>query len=210
MEKTRSIGIMGGTFDPVHYGHLIVAEQCREEYGLEKVILIPAFLPPHKVDSRILESRHRYEMTCLATKDNRFLQVSDLEMKRKGYSYSIDTIEYYLNRYPGMDLHFILGLDAFLLIETWKDFKRALQLCTFIIVNRPGYSFNQEKLKEHFNVRVLFSNIKWFDIPGIDISSSYIRKRAGQKKTIKYLLPPAVEDYISSYKLYQEVGMASD
>ena len=118
MQKFNSIGIMGGTFDPVHYGHLIAAEFARHEFKLDRVIFMPAARPPHKEINDVLNSEHRYKMVKLAIQANPFFKISDLEMKRTGKSYTIDTIRYYLEYYRGSDIFFIINTNSLLIINT--------------------------------------------------------------------------------------------
>lgn len=205
-----AMGIMGGTFDPIHYGHLIAAEYARCEFNLKKVIFIPSARPPHKNNEDVLDEEHRYKMVDIAVKDNPAFQISSLEMDRKGYSYTVDTIDYFLKNYPGNDIFFIMGADSLLLLDTWKDYQRLAALCKYIVVTRPGYKLNKNDERLRRLPPELWHNFRQLQIPGLDISSSNIRKRVIEGRPIKYLLPPGVEEYILNHGLYREEGQAND
>lgn len=198
----KALGIMGGTFDPIHYGHLIAAECARVKYKLEKVIFVPARIPPHKNAGKILNENIRCLMVQIATQGNPAFEVSELELRRDGTSYTVDTIEYFQGRYPGTDIYFIMGLDSLLMIDTWKDVERILSICRFIIVTRPGYDIdNDEELKKKLPLN-LWGRVCFMQIPGLDISSSDIRGRISAGKPVKYMLPPEIEDYIRTNRIY--------
>jgi nicotinate-nucleotide adenylyltransferase len=214
------VGILGGTFNPIHYGHLEAAEEVRDRLKLDRVLFIPSFLPPHKHEEDMPSATQRLEMVRLAIAGNPHFKVSDIEVKRGGKSYTIDTIEALLPLYPGAELYFITGLDSFLDIQTWKDWERLLTLCSFVVLSRPGYCFadlakigfmaqaEQELAaldrQETEQVVVKPDGIKVFleRISLYDISSTDIRKRVRQARTIKYHLPDSVEHYIIENKLY--------
>lgn len=206
MVKLNAIGILGGTFDPVHYGHLIAAEYARHEYGLERVLFIPAGNPPHKTAEAVTAQKHRFKMLQLAVQDNPAFALSPLEFQKKAVSYTVDTIEELKTTYAGAALHFIMGADSLLLFHTWKDYQRLADLCGFIVVTRPGYSLkqNEEALKK-VPAR-LWGHLRQLEIPGLDISSSDIRARIAAGKPVKYLLPPSVEEYIRGNCLYLKGG----
>ncbi len=199
-----SLGIIGGTFDPVHFGHLIAAECARAEFGLDRVIFIPARIPPHKDARGILDEDKRYHMVDLAVRNNPAFEVSDLELKRGGVSYTIDTIEHYQKAYPGGSISFIMGLDSLFILDTWKDIERLAQMCRFIIVTRPGYNIHDEEKLWDRLPKVFWRQADFVPIPGLDISSSDIRKRVSQGKPIRYMLPENVERFIRENHLYQE------
>ena len=205
LKKARSICVMGGTFDPIHYGHLVTAEAVRYEYGIEHVLFMPTGHPPHKENNEVSNSQHRYLMAVLATASNPYFDVSMIEMNRGGYTYTIDTIhELHEICSPTTEIYFITGADAVSQIITWKDAGELLKLCTFIAVTRPGY--NKEKL--FHRVQALKDNyasrIHFLEVPALAISSSDIRMRVQQGMPIKYLLPKTVEEYIYKYKLYDK------
>lgn len=216
----QKIGILGGTFNPVHYGHLAAAEEVRDRLKLDRILFIPSFLPPHKNEEDMPSAVQRLEMVRLAVTNNRHFKISDTEVKRGGKSYTIDTIETLIPLYPGAELYFITGLDSFLDIQTWKNWERLLTLCSFVVLSRPGYHFSdlvkigflvssggdlgkldaleRERLAiESGAIRIFFERI-----PLYDISSTDIRTRVRQSRTIKYHLPESVEHYIIENKLY--------
>lgn len=206
MQRLNSLGIMGGTFDPVHYGHLIAAEYARHEFKLEQVIFMPAARPPHKEIEQVLESNHRYEMVKRAIDGNPAFTISDLEMKRTGNSYTIDTIRYYLKDYPGTAVFFIMGADSLLTMDTWKNYQTLAGLCQFIVVTRPGYVIDENEPVLKKLPATLWENVHFLPIPGLDISSSDIRERVTTGRPIKYLLPLEVEQYIRQKGLYLGKG----
>ena len=210
------IGLLGGTFNPVHLGHLRAAEEIREQLGLEKIIFIPAHMPPHKKDD-IIAARHRLEMVRIAAADNPFFEVSDSELQRDGNSYSFDTIGHFSREYgPDAELFFIIGLDAFREIHTWKHYPEFFSSCNFIVMSRPGgYEPEPEK-----NTPPDFSSFFSFNAGGpwyehrsgrrmyfcritlLDISSTGVRQALRDGKSVKYLVPDAVARYIQKYNLY--------
>lgn len=210
--QTR-IGLFGGTFNPIHYGHLRGAEEIRETFGLREVIFIPAALPPHKMTERIIEAHHRLEMVKLATQKHPKFSTSDVELKRPGKSYSIDTIRYFRETFKD-SLYFILGRDAFVDIDTWKDFRTLFSLCNFIIMIRPGLKqafplpgtlaadFRYDQGTSGW-VHVSGNMIFFKEINFLDISSTKVRELVEKGESIKYLVPPEVEVYIEKQGLYQ-------
>ena len=209
----RKIGLFGGTFNPIHLGHLRGAEEIREAFHLDEVIFIPAALPPHKTAERIIEAHHRLEMVKLAIHKNSHFTTSDIELKRPGKSYSIETIRYFRERCEG-SLYFIMGRDAFVEIETWKHFQNLFSLCNFIIMTRPGLQKTPllpEVLIPAF--RYDQGDSAWIHVSGnmvflkeinlLDISSTKIRELIERGESVKHLIPPEVEVYIENHGLYQ-------
>lgn len=205
MGKLKSLGILGGTFDPVHYGHLLAGEWAREVYHLDQLIFMPSARPPHKDLSGVLDSEHRLRMVELAIRDNPDFSVSKLELERSGFSYTIDTIRYYLQTNPGVDIYFIIGVDALQLLYTWKDVEELVQLCRFIVVTRPGYELDRNKPVLQSLPAAIWERLVLLSIPGLEISSSDIRKRVAEGKSIRYLLPPSVTTYIQEHHLYKHI-----
>ncbi|MGI6604636.1 MAG: nicotinate-nucleotide adenylyltransferase [bacterium] len=200
-ENPRRVGIMGGTFDPIHYGHLVAAEAARAAFGLSEVLFVPNRLPPHKKDYPVSDPKHRYLMTVLATITNPFFEVSRIELDREGYSYTIDTLRALSAQFgPAVELYFISGADAIAEILTWKDVDELLGLCYFIAVTRPGYKLSVKlgHLQQKYSHKVFT-----VEVPALAISSTDIRKRVMEGKPLKYLLPEAVENYIIKNKLYR-------
>lgn len=196
------LGIMGGTFDPVHYGHLVAAEGVRFEYRLEKVIFVPAGRPPHKPNYRISDPEHRLALTRLAVASNPFFEVSDLEIKRPGLSYTYDTIREMHRVYVPEEIFFITGADAVLEILSWHRFGDLLEMCRFIAVTRPGYDLNNLTGKLSELPAHLIDRIVPVEVPALTISSSDIRRRVREGRPIKYLLPESVEAHILERHLY--------
>lgn len=197
------IAIMGGTFDPIHIGHLVTAEAVRHEFNIDQVLFVPTGNPPHKAGMGITSAEHRYLMTVLATAANAHFSVSRIEIDREGATYTVDTIKE-LSRMYGADtkLYFITGADAVHEILTWKNPEELLQLCTFVAVTRPGYQ-KQELLNHVENLRVQYhSSIKFLEVPALAISSSDIRRRVKEDSPIKYLVTGEVENYIYKHQLY--------
>ncbi|MGB9812516.1 MAG: nicotinate-nucleotide adenylyltransferase [Thermovenabulum sp.] len=195
---------MGGTFDPIHYGHLVAAEEARINFNLSKVIFIPAGNPPHKKDYKVTDSEHRYIMTALAVNSNPYFEVSRVEVDREGYTYTVDTLKWFREKYDdSVELFFISGADAILDILTWKKVEEVLKYCTFIAATRPGYTSEQleRKVKE---VKNLYGKeIFILEVTGMAISSTDIRKKVKNGQSIKYLVPEAVEYYIIKNNLYR-------
>lgn len=217
---TQKLGIFGGTFNPIHYGHLVAAEEVRSRLKLDRVLFIPSFLPPHKHEEDVPSAAQRMEMVRLATAGNPSFRPSDIEIKRGGKSYTIDTIEALRQAYPGTELYFITGLDSFLEIQTWHNWERLLAMCGFVVLSRPGYRFAdlmkigfmrhaEQELDRldrgelmHAVVRSGAYTVCLEMITRYDISSTDIRRRVKEGGAIKYLLPDAVETYIIENRLY--------
>lgn len=202
----KPIGVMGGTFDPIHFGHLVTAEAACEAYDLEEVIFVPAGRPPHKAAKDISDSQHRYFMTVLATIDNPRFTVSRVELDRPGYSYTVDTLRTLYAEYPEREIFFITGADAVLEICSWRDPWSVLELCHFIAATRPGYHLQsldrlRATLGEEHSQRV-----HPLTVPALAISSSDIRERVQAGRSIRYLLPTSVENYIHKKGLYRHGG----
>lgn len=211
------IGLFGGTFDPIHYGHLRSIEEIRERFALKRVWFIPTSVPPHKQEKEILPFVHRFEMVLRALKDNDVMVASDIEAKKSGTSYSIETIRHFRECSSTSSLFFILGIDAFSEITTWKDYQEAISICNFIITTRPG--FNEEEFIKFLPLEIsgqfCYNSVKkgykhpsgthlfFENITGLFISASEIRKLVKEGKSIKYLLPGEVEEYIREKGLYR-------
>ncbi len=196
------LAIMGGTLDPIHYGHLVAAEGARSEFKLDKVIFVPSGNPPHKVDVTVTDAEHRFSMTQLAIASNPNFEISRLEIDRQGLSYAVDTVREFRRGYgPKAEIYFITGADAILEILTWKKVEALMSSCYFIAATRPGYCLDELKkklvAKEDFLSRIFF-----LEVPALAISSTDIRNRVAMGKSIKYLVPESVEQYIVKNKLY--------
>ena len=190
----KRIGFFGGTFNPIHMGHLAITQMAQERFKLDKVIFIPSHQPPHKniAPKELASAQDRYKMVKLAIAGNEHFEVSDVETKRDGKSYTVDTLRHFRKIYPPKaKFFFIIGGDSLGTLSQWKNIEEILQLATFIVVNRPGYSD--------------IKNIKHLTVtkPGIDISSSYLRQRINSGKSVRYLVPEAIYHYIIKYGLYK-------
>ena len=194
---------MGGTFDPIHNGHLILAEHSRTQFNLEKVLFIPTGKPPHKSEKDISSINYRYDMTLLATSTNPHFYLSPIEIQREGTTYTIDTIKYLHNKYENMELYFILGADSFYDIDKWKDYNELLNLCRFIVSKRPDIDNKQLEDKSGELSQIYKDSIYILEAPLIDISSTDIRNRVKSKLSIQYLVPETVRFYIEKNKLYE-------
>lgn len=200
-KRPLRLGIMGGTFNPIHYGHLMCAEQARCKFNLDQVVFVPSGMPPHKEIRHAVSAEHRYLMTVLAVATNPFFSVSRAEIDRKGPSYAIDTIKHFigLDRDRPPHIHFITGCDAVMEILSWRSPDELLRLATIIAATRPGHDFN--KLKNAVGP-ARFRRIKLVEVSALAISSTDIRLRMLTGQPIKYLLPDSVEDHIRKHGLY--------
>ncbi len=199
---SRQIGIMGGTFDPIHEGHLITAEAVRSELGLDTVLFIPAAIPPHKLHQQVASAQDRYIMTQLAVCSNPHFIASDIELRRKGASYTIDTILELRARYGSdMEFYFFIGADAVNDLDTWHRVDELLQLCRFVTATRQGTELDVTRLHDRFGDAGC-QRIHRIDTPQLEISSTDIRRRVREGKSIRYLVPQAVREYIEKEGLY--------
>ncbi len=210
------IGILGGTFNPIHFGHMRSAEEIRQRFNLAKVIFIPAAMPPHKDQSNMIDPSHRLKMVDLAITGNDAFACSDIEILRTGKSYTIDTIRELKKMYQEVDFHFIMGMDAFLEINTWFKWTEIFSECDFIVMERPasprvcgmkiipeevsdGFKYRRKKREfEHSSGhRVVLTKVT-----ALDISSRAIREMLREGKSIRYLVPLRVMEYIINHNLY--------
>lgn len=197
--------IMGGTFDPIHFGHLAAAETVRQKLNCQKVIFIPSGNPPHKKGRVLTDPIHRYLMTILAATSNPYFEVSNIEVNRNGYSYTLDTIKELSECYgKEVELLFITGADALLEIETWYKVDELLKLCSFVAVTRPGYDKSKLEQKLLYLQSKYNSELHIVDVPGLNISSTDIRERIKKGASIRYLIPEAVEQYIFKHGIFRE------
>jgi nicotinate-nucleotide adenylyltransferase len=206
VRKTLRLGVMGGTFDPIHYGHLVTAEEALVQFNLDRVVFMPTGRPVRKTHRRVSSAEDRYLMTVLATASNPDFEVSRVEIDRPGDTYTVDTMVTLRERLgPNAELFFITGADAVREILTWKDASKFAGLCTFIAATRPGYDVSPAG--DLRNAAGL--SLEYMEVPGLAISSSDVRARVAARRPIRYLLPESVADYISKNGLYGEPGIVS-
>jgi len=204
VRKTPRIGIMGGTFDPVHYGHLVTAEEALVQFNLDKVVFVPTGRPVRKTHRQLSSAEDRYLMTVIATASNPDFEVSRIEIDRPGDTYTVDTMLALRDLYgPRAELFFISGADAVREILTWKNADRFAGLCTFIAATRPGYDADLGTEGEAGRL-VPVPAVESMEVPALAISSSDIRDRVAAHRPIRYLLPEAVAAYIEKNGLYRE------
>ncbi len=190
------IGIIGGTFNPIRYGHLFIASEAKESFDLDRVIFVPCHQPPHKGDSELAGGEDRYRMVMLAVESNPDFVVSSTELDRGGKSYSIETVDEFQGKY-GADsrIYFIIGMDSLGELSTWKDIEKLAGRCRFIVAVRPNWEHERSPWDEVCHL---------METPGLEISSTDIRNRVKSGRSIKYLLPEAVEEYIYDHRLYKQ------
>jgi len=221
----KKIGIIGGTFDPVHNGHLHLAEQAQKFFDLDRVIFIPAFRSPHKLAIKPESCKHRLSMLSLALKNRPGFSIDEIEIKKNAVSYTIETLKDLNSEHPDWSLFLILGSDVFQAIDTWKKSTQLLDFCNILVATRPGVDFSiSEPIKNKLSLSepetnnhpskfrtelIVFENFKkgaqviFFPIPPLDISSKNIRQRIIKKEVIKNLLPLSVDHYIMKHRLYR-------
>jgi len=197
---------MGGTFNPVHFGHLAAADEALSGFSLERIVFMPAGIPPHKESRDIASSEDRLLMTVIATASNEAFEVSRYETEKKTPSYTVETMEYYANRYPDAEIFFITGIDAVLEISTWHEPDGIFKYGKMIAVTRPGYPLDDRKdIAGYQTTRDLASRdskIFIMRVPGVDVSGTEIRSRVRDRQPVRYLLPERVFEYIKERKLY--------
>lgn len=198
------IVIFGGTFDPVHMGHLALAERVRSDMAVTKVIFVPANKPPHKTSQRVTSGRHRLNMLKEAIKDNPGFEVSEVELLRDGPSYTVDTMRYFAALYPKEQLFFLMGMDSLLELDTWKDVDIILDLCHLLVVTRPGYTLDRGEERFKRLPLKLWERTRFLTMPGLDIASREIRERIREGKSVRYLIPEGVLKYIEENDIYRD------
>ncbi len=222
----KRVGVFGGTFDPPHLGHLILAEEIREAFGLAEMYFMPCNEPPHKDRDDLTDAKHRFAMVVAATLHNPFFVASPIEVNRPGKSFSIDTVrELDAVMADEEEIVFVTGLDAFLEIETWEEYEQFLDLCHVVVVSRPGHGFEDvARLPEWIGERVIdlrgaevqpaelfpqdSRGVFLSDAVHIDISSTDIRDRIAAGLSVRYKIPAEVERYIRSHDLYRNGELA--
>lgn len=195
LRRRRAIGIMGGTFDPIHNGHLVAASEVAWVYDLDEVIFVPTGRPVFKLDKHVTNEEDRYLMTVIATASNPKFVVSRVDIDRPGVTYTIDTLRDIRARYPDAELFFITGADAVAEIMRWKDAERMFDIAHFVAVTRPGYSSK---------VPLPAGKVDMLEIPALAISSTDVRQRARNGEPVWYLVPDGVVQYIAKHGIYDE------
>ncbi len=197
----KRIGIFGGTFNPVHTAHLIMAENVREQVHLDTVLFIPTAIPPHKDSNGLLDADTRLEMLKIAVEGNKHFEVSDIEIElsKKGKNYTVDTLMALREKHTAEEskLYLIIGMDQLIELDSWKDPGKLFFLSEVVVINRPGYLVTQ--VENEYGRRVIY-----VPAPNIDISSTEIRHRINENKSIKYLVPEKVEKFIYENNLYKQ------
>lgn len=197
------IGIMGGTFNPIHNAHLMLAELAREEYKIDKLLFMPSGNPPHKQEEKPVSAVHRGEMCRLAIADNPNFLYCDYEINKNELSYTANTLEHFKNNYPDDEIYFIIGGDSLFALETWHKPEKILSLCTLLVFERSGVCDSTtaeiKRLIDKYK-----ADIRLIHAPKFDISSSQIRERIADGKTVRYMIPAEIIDYINEHKLYRE------
>ncbi|CAI3326523.1 nicotinate-nucleotide adenylyltransferase [Enterococcus cecorum] len=191
-QSRKQVGILGGNFNPVHNQHLLIADQVGTALNLEKVHLMPEYLPPHVDEKDTIEAEHRLNMLKLATADNPLFDIEQAELQRKGKSYTYDTMKALIVQNPDTDYYFIIGGDMVEYLPKWYKIDELVEMVQFVGVKRPGYTIDTPY------------PIIWLDAPMMDLSSSLIRKKIAQGCSIRYLVPEAVRNYILEKGLYLE------
>ena len=217
------IGIYGGTFNPIHLGHLRTAEEIRQRFGLREIIFVPSAQPPHKQSPEIVDGSDRLKMVALAVTGNPAFSVSDLEVRRGGKSYSLETLRELKPLHPESDLAFILGLDAFLEINAWHQWEQLFSEADFIVTSRPGAkrvspakAIPQAVRKDFRRARTTAASTRatfvhtsgktiiFTEVTGLDISSTKLRQMIREGVSPRYLIPRRVGEYIAEHQLYQK------
>ena len=199
----KKVGIMGGTFNPIHYGHLFLAENAMEQNNLDEILFMPSKKPPHKNSQDLVSDEYRIDMVRLAIQDNPHFTLSTMEFEREGYTYTADTLTILTNAHPDTDYYFMIGADSLFMMEDWKTPQIIFNLSTILVAGRDHMQGNQldrqiKHLEKTYGARIIP-----FDMPAIEISSAEIRKRIADKKTIRYYVTKEVMEYVADHRLYE-------
>ena len=199
----KKIGVFGGTFDPIHLGHLYIAYEAKRKLGLDKILFIPSGNPPHKQLKKVTDSFYRYKMVEASIKNYEGFEVSDYEVKKHTLSYTFKTLEYLKTLYENSEIYFITGGDCLIDLETWTNVPRILELCKFVVFNRPGHSkedfLNQKRIIENrYDKEILYLHLL-----NLEISSTMIRERVKENLSVEFFVPKDVNDMIKEFKLYR-------
>lgn len=207
--KAMRIGLLGGTFNPIHFAHLRVAEEVREAFNLDKIVFIPSGMPPLK-KQEVIDAEHRLKMTELAINGNPFFEVSDIEVRQNKTSYTFNTLRYFKELYQRDTLFFIMGIDAFLELKFWYRYEDLLKMVDFIVMSRPGFNslekseFIEDKESENcFRIKNSDKKAFFISVSPFWTSSTLLREMLKKGKSIRYLVPDAVIRYIEENQLYR-------
>jgi nicotinate-nucleotide adenylyltransferase len=197
-------GLFGGTFDPIHFGHLYIAEEALYKLNLDSILFMPTGNPPHKTDREVTEAYIRYELVSMAIKDEERFNLSSFEIDEKGLSYTYKTLDYLKNKEPDTNWFLVTGVDCLMELDLWKNVDDIFKLCTLVVFNRLGYEkdniLKQKKIvEERYNIKIIF-----LDINPLDISSTNIKKMLKEGRNVNHLLPLNVLNTISELGLYKE------
>ena len=198
LDDAARIGIMGGTFDPIHHGYLVAASEVADRFQLDEVVFVPTGNPWQKAGRTITAAEDRYLMTVIATASNPRFSVSRVDIDRGGPTYTMDTLRDLREQFPNAQLYFITGADALSSIMSWRDWEHMFELAEFVGVTRPGYELSEDMFPEEIQRRVHL-----IEIPAMAISSTDCRERSGQGRPVWYLVPDGVVQYIGKNQLYQ-------
>lgn len=198
----KKVGIMGGTFNPIHNGHLFLAEHAYDQAKLDYILFMPTMNPPHKADIDVLSAEHRLNMVKLAIKDNPNFVLSDIELNRPGITYTSDTLKILKEKEPDTEFYFIVGADSLMMMTQWKDPQTVFNLSILVAGGRENYSLEQLRKQANYLEKTYNGKIILLDMPYIGISSELIRKRIAKNKSVRYYVPDEVLDYIKRHNLY--------
>lgn len=204
MDRLKKIGIMGGTFNPIHNGHLVLANSAYKQFHLEEILFMPSKNPPHKEHKNIVSDDHRLKMISLAISDIPYFTLSTVELEREGTTYTVDTLESLWKTKGSISFYFIIGADSLFQIETWKKPEEIMKLAKFIVASRYGLSNEAMNQQIEYLNHTYNTNIERIKMPDIDVSSKHIRENIKNSNSVKKYIPKAVEEYIDKYDLYQE------
>lgn len=191
------VGIMGGTFDPIHIGHLLAAERAREEAGLDEVWFMPAFVPPHKLNPPKASPEQRLDMLKLSIAGNPYFRTEDIELRRQGTSYTVDTVDQLCRRHPNVRFCYIVGADMVQYLPHWVRIEEIMQRITFIGLQRPGYSLDMSQLPDYIQ-----HGVELAYMPQMELSSTEIRERSRAGKSVRYMVHEAVYEYMKERNIY--------
>ena len=199
----KKVGIMGGTFNPIHYGHLFLAEYAYEQIGLDQILFMPSKNPPHKVKPEDITDQQRSDMISLAITDNPHFKLSSMELEREGMTYTADTLSILVKEHPNTEYYFIVGADSLFMMHNWMEPQTIFSLCTIVAASRDNVEKEKLQNQAGYLKRVFSASILLLDMPTIQIASAVIRDRIATNKSTRYYLPEAINVYIAENQLYQ-------